>query len=198
MNPEQDVLYRGVSRIAWSYLFAFFNLNLGSLNILPDWMAFALIYGALDLLAEEERDLPLLKPFCILLGLWEGAGWLDQLFGLTLSLYPLDLLFAALSLYFYFQLLTNLAYLAARYGGEDLSRRLLRLRTAQALLNTFMAVYLYLAGYGSGVTLPGSALSASLTALLIAGVVLMLTVMSALFTLRRFFLPPEEPDPPSP
>jgi hypothetical protein len=43
-----------------------------------------------------------------------------------------------------------------------------------------MAVYLYLAGYGSGVTLPGSALSASLTALLIAGVVLMLTVMSAL------------------
>ena len=113
MNPEQNVLYRGVSRIAWSYLFAFFNLNLGSLNILPDWMAFALIYGALDLLAEEERDLPLLKPFCILLGLWEGAGWLAQLFGLTLSLYPLDLLFAALSLYFYFQLLTNLAYLAA-------------------------------------------------------------------------------------
>ena len=186
MNPEQNVLYCGVSRIAWSYLFAFFNLNLGSLNILPDWMAFALIYGALDLLAEEERELPLLKPFCILLGLWEGAGWLAQLFGLTLSLY------------FYFQLLTNLAHLAARYGGEDLSRRLLRLRTAQALLNTFMAVYLYLAGYGSGVTLPGSALSASLTALLIAGVVLMLTVMSALFALRRFFLPPEEPDPPSP
>ena len=109
MNPEQDVLYCGVSRIAWSYLFAFFNLNLGSLNILPDWMAFALIYGALDLLAEEERELPLLKPFCILLGLWEGAGWLAQLFGLTLSLYPLDLLFAALSLYFYFQLLTNLS-----------------------------------------------------------------------------------------
>ena len=79
-----------MSRIAWSYLFAFFNLNLGSLNILPDWMAFALIYGALDLLAEEERELPLLKPFCILLGLWEGAGWLAQLFGLTLSLYPLD------------------------------------------------------------------------------------------------------------
>ena len=74
MNPEQNVLYRGVSRIAWSYLFAFFNLNLGSLNILPDWMAFALIYGALDLLAEEERELPLLKPFCILLGLWEGTG----------------------------------------------------------------------------------------------------------------------------
>ena len=84
MNPEQDVLYRGVSRIAWSYLFAFFNLNLGSLNILPDWMAFALIYGALDLLAEEERELPLLKPFCILLGLWEGAGWLAQLFGLPM------------------------------------------------------------------------------------------------------------------
>ena len=146
MNPEQNVLYRGVSRIAWSYLFAFFNLNLGSLNILAHWMAFALIYGALDLLAEEERELPLLKPFCILLGLWEGAGWLAQLFGLTLSLYPLDLLFAALSLYFYFQLLTNLAHLAARYVGEDLSRRLLRLRTAQALLNTFMAVYLYLAG----------------------------------------------------
>ena len=189
MNPEQNVLYRGVSRIAWSYLFAFFNLNLGSLNILPDWMAFALIYGALDLLAEEERELPLLKPFCIPQA---------QLFGLTLSLYPLDLLFAALSLYFYFQLLTNLAHLAARYGGEDLSRRLLRLRTAQALLNTFMAVYLYLAGWGSGVTLPGGALPAFLTALLIAGVVLMLTVMSALFALRRLFLPTGEPDPPSP
>lgn len=49
MNPEQNVLYCGVSRIAWSYLFAFFNLNLGSLNILPDWMAFALILSLIHI-----------------------------------------------------------------------------------------------------------------------------------------------------
>ena len=41
-------------------------------------------------------------------------------------------------------------------------------------------------------------ISLILTALLIAGVVLMLTVMSALFALRRLFLPTGEPDPPSP
>ena len=196
MNNQN--IRHALSKIAWAYLLILLNFRINDLDLLPNWAGYLLIFLAIGQLSGELRNLPLLKPFCILLGLWEGAGWLAQLFGLTLSLYPLDLLFAALSLYFYFQLLTNLAHLAARYVGEDLSRRLLRLRTAQALLNTFMAVYLYLAGYGSGVTLPGSALSASLTALLIAGVVLMLTVMSALFALRRFFLPAEEPDPPSP
>ena len=121
MNPEQNVLYRGVSRIAWSYLFAFFNLNLGSLNILPDWMAFALIYGALDLLAEEERELPLLKPFCILLGAVSGVDWLSFLLTgaeFTGRFFLLSALITCVALYFHFQLLTDLAALADRRSGE--------------------------------------------------------------------------------
>lgn len=183
MNSPSD-LYRGVSRIAWSYLFSLLNINLGSVNILPDWAAFVLIYGALNLLADEEPELLLLKPFCILLGGWAAVQWVDQMFGLAPSLYPLDLIIQVISLYFYFQLLTNLAYLAARYGGEALSGRILRLRTVQILLDTFMAVYLYAASGRIGISIPGSALSLSLVLLLVAGLLLMVAIMSALFRLR--------------
>ena len=34
MNQEQ--IYRGLSKVAWGYVFLTFNLNLGTLNVLPN------------------------------------------------------------------------------------------------------------------------------------------------------------------
>lgn len=193
MSAHSD-LYQGVSRIAWSYLFSLLNINLGTLNILPNWVAFVLLYGAVNLLADQEPELLLLKPFCILLGTWAAVQWVGQIFGWSPSFYPLDLIIQVISLYFYFQLLTNLAHLAARYGGEALSGRILRLRTAQILLDTFTAVYLYVASGRTGISIPGEALGLSLGILLVAGLILMISIMSALFKLRGCFQGADLPD----
>ena len=38
MIPDHERLYRGVSHAAWAYFFLYFDVNLGSLNILPDFV----------------------------------------------------------------------------------------------------------------------------------------------------------------
>ena len=57
-----------LSRIAWAYLLIHLHFRLNNLDLLPDWAGYLLIFSAIGLLAGELRDLPLLRPFCILLG----------------------------------------------------------------------------------------------------------------------------------
>ena len=99
MIPNHEKLYRGVSHAAWAYFFLYFDINLGSLNILPDFMCYVLLWSAIGCLEEEERDLALLRPLCVLLGVWAGADWVFTLLGGTLDgrFRPMDLLISVAS-----------------------------------------------------------------------------------------------------
>lgn len=73
-------IYRGLTKTIWGYVFLHLNVNLGTLNVLPDWVGYLLFFSAIILLGEQLRDLTLLKPFCILLGVRELVDWLTVLF----------------------------------------------------------------------------------------------------------------------
>ena len=117
MNREQ--IYRGLSKVAWGYVFLTFILNLGTLNVLPNWAGYLFFLAAIGLLGEELRDLPLLKPFCALLAVVDVVDWLailvtgESLVGRFFLVY---LLVVCVSIYFQFQLITDLALLAEEYG----------------------------------------------------------------------------------
>lgn len=132
-------LYEGLTKIAWAYVLLLVDLNLGSLNLLPNWAGYLLIGRAIPLLAEERRDLVLLKPFCLALGLWSAVDWLLTLFGLPLPelFQPLNVVARVISIYFSFQLLSDLAALAERYqdGGWTLDRNLRACRNVTAVLS---------------------------------------------------------------
>lgn len=189
MNLEH--IYRALSKIAWAYVLLHANLNLGTLNVLPNWAGYLLLWQAIALLGGEVRDLLLLKPFCILLGAWEGAAWLLALAGRTLDglFLPLDLLVAVISLYFHFQLLTDVALLAEDGGeGSHWARRLRIWRSVNAVLSTALSLVLLLQ---RGSPLP-------LTLLLgFAGLITVFYLMYCLFSLRRLYLPTEEEEPPA-
>ena len=179
-----DACYRGTSKIAWGYLFLYLDVNLGTLNILPNWVAFLLIYQAIDLLEAEEPELALLRPFCLLLGGWEAVQWIYTFFtGQQLTLFLVSLLIRVISLYFHFQLLTNLASLAGRYQsqGADLDCRLLRLRTAQTVVITFHALLIdlfpRLLQRHEWLIIPS----------VLVGLILAIALTAALFSLRRCF-----------
>ena len=78
---DRETLYTGAGRAAWGYFFLYLDINLGSLNILPDWGAYLLFLSAIRLLAGERRDLSLLRPLGILLAAWNGADWALTLLG---------------------------------------------------------------------------------------------------------------------
>ena len=145
MNNQN--IRHALSKIAWAYLLILLNFRINDLDLLPNWAGYLLIFLAIGQLSGELRNLPLLKPFCILLGIAAGVDWLAlPLSGaeLTGRFFLLSALVACVSLYFHFQLLTDLARLAEEHpagdGPDPLARRLRIFRNIDAVLSAAKAL----------------------------------------------------------
>ena len=136
MNNQN--IRHALSKITWAYLLILLNFRINDLDLLPNWAGYLLIFLAIGQLSGELRNLPLLKPFCILLGIAAGVDWLAlPLSGaeLTGRFFLLSALVACVALYFHFQLLTDLALLADGPGNAPvLARRLRVCRNIDAVL----------------------------------------------------------------
>ena len=194
---DRENLYQGLSHAAWGYFFLNFNFNLNNVSILPTFVGYILFDRAIKRLAGERRDLLLLRPLCILLGVWNAADWLASWGGASAGghILFLDLLAAAASLYFQFQFLTDMAALAETYRpaeDNDLDQRIRRRRTVYIVLVTMISL---LSTYPWRIEIRGDDWRTVLAVILaVIGVIVSLTIMAALFELRKFFLPDAEED----
>ncbi len=186
LNEGREGLNRALGRIAWASVFLYLdvNINMGSasINLLPEWAGYALIFGALKPLAEWVRSARLLRPLSDVLMWWTLALWLLAMLGLDTQSgwwYLPQIVASLISIYLWFQLLTNLAELAAGFGLAR-ERSLRRLRNFSTVLQTLM----YLPW---DYVLPESEelLTAIGAAALIAGLAVIIWTFSALFGLRR-------------
>ena len=138
MNPPYP--YKSIKKIALGYFFIYFNFNINTINILPSFVGYLLIFLAIRDLACEEKELLLLRPFAIILICWHGAKWLLSWGSVDLDglLEIGGLLIGLINLYFHFQLLTNLAAIASKYQdeGDEMDATLLRCRTFQTVTLT--------------------------------------------------------------
>ncbi len=187
---DREKLYDGIGNAAWGYLFIYFNINLGTLNILPAFAGYLLFHSAIRELCDEERELNLLNTLVGILTIWHLASWVGDLLSFDIgALIPIaDIIVSVVNIYFHFQLLTNLATIAAKYQpeGEELDRSILNCRTFQTIMLTAAIILLYLTNPNNIV---GAYTSIGVAILyLIAGIVLMKT----LFDLRRCFTPETE------
>lgn len=137
-------LYTGVSRAAWGYFFLYFNVNVGTVNLLPAFVGVWLILDGIIKLADEQRDIKLLLPLGYILLVWHSVDWLLTCFGASYLLQRpvVTLLFSVIQIYFHFQLLTDFAALAAKYqnGEKTICQRLLRWRTVHTLMLTLLSL----------------------------------------------------------
>ena len=170
---EKEKLASAVKQIAWGYVLLHVNVNLGTLNILPNWLGYVLMLSALPILGESEPSAMLLHPLGILLALWEGLLWGLTIFGVRFDSTVLSIIAAAVSLYFHFQLLTNLADLAQQKNCPE-HRRILNLRTVRTLLITVLSLPIPWVQY-QGLT----------TGVVIVNLIVALWICSVLFSLRR-------------
>ena len=147
---------------------------------------------ALEKLAGERRDLALLRPLVLLLLGWSLLDWLFAWAGRSLEgqILFLDLLTAAAGLYFHYQFLTDMAALAERYQDpeDNLDRRLRRRRTQYLVLVTAIQLTVTLAGNWRQEWQIWLAMGMA-----VAGCVVAVLIMAALFALRRYFMPGEQP-----
>ena len=136
MNPE--LLTKALYRIAIGFGILCFDINLGPINILPNWLGYWLIVKSLDAIAEEEPSAALLKSLGNLLIVWFAATWVMKILGMNPRVSLVNwfaYLVAVEQLYFQFQLLTNIAAIAAKYVPQ-FEQRILRLRTVMTLVVT--------------------------------------------------------------
>lgn len=138
-----------LSRIAWAYVFLLIDFSMSvndfSINVLPGWVGFLLIFLALASVEEQEPSASLLRPLVILLGLWEVIRWVGTLVtGSVFDVPLLTLILSALSMYFHFQFLTNLSSIARAHGLLEDSEKLLHLRTGLTLFTALVTILYFL------------------------------------------------------
>ncbi len=148
-NEYYNFLYRGISKMAWGYVFIFFHFKIGTLDILPDFVGFLLFLSAIGLLQEVEPQLALLRPFGIVLAIYYIIEWLSQLFSIhwgDVSQF-VSIVLCIVSIYFQFQMQTNLASIAGKYQSEDagFDEKLLRYRNIYVVGTTVTMILNYLA-----------------------------------------------------
>lgn len=170
---EREKLAGAVKSIAWGYVLLHVNINLGTLNVLPNWLGYVLMLGALPILGESEPSALLLRPLGILLALWEGALWALTIFGISFDSTIISIIGSVASLYFHFQLLTNLASLAQRYNCPE-ERKILNLRTVRTLLITVLSL-----------SFPWAQYESLTIGFVMVNLVVALWICSVLFSLRR-------------
>ena len=182
---------QALTKIAWAYVLLYLDFNLGvnghSLNVLPNWAGYLLIFSAIALLGERLRDLLLLKPFCILLGVVSAVDWIWVLLTgqeLTGRFFLFFILIACVGIYFRFQMLTDLALLAEECGARANSLR--SCRNVEAVIQVILMLPLPWEEHAT--------LSIIYGGLLVAGLIVCAFIIYQLFVLRNHFPAEETPE----
>jgi len=117
---------------------------LGNISILPAFAGYVLFLSAIHYLKEEEKELSLLLTLVKILAVWHAITWLIKWIpiGIDVNLQFITLIINVINLYFHFQLLTNLSYIAERHqdDGLELDQKLLQYRTLQTVMLTIITV----------------------------------------------------------
>ena len=180
MTQNREHLPAALRQIAWGYVFLLLNITLGMMDILPNWVGMLLFYKSLPVLSQWQPSARLLSPLAVLLGGYEGVCWLLALIGVSMP-EIVSLLSAAVSLYFHYQLLTNLADLADDLGLRQ-GKSLRVFRTINLLLTTCAAL-----------PLPWARIPLAAYLLLGVTLVLLIGLLRNLFSLRGEIASPPEP-----
>ena len=180
---DYQKLYTGIGRAAWGYFFIYFDINLNTVSILPSFIGYLLFLSAINHLCDEERELNLLRTLGIILTVWHIASWFASFGAIKLDgmLPAVDIIIGVVNIYFHFQLLTNLASIAAKYQSEDheFDAKLLRYRTMQTVMLTAVIVLGYLAKWQTELVTFVS------VGMIIAYLIVAILLMKTLFDLRR-------------
>jgi hypothetical protein len=128
---------KALKKICWSYLFLHIHINIGTFDLLCDWIGILFILSALDILMREESSAALLRPFACALTLIHLADSVLSLADFSLTEIALvQIITTVLWVYLQFQMLTNIADMAKKREYPS-TKRILQLRTGSCVLNVF-------------------------------------------------------------
>ena len=136
---RKEQLSRALRKIFWAYIFLYFDINIGTIDLLPAGLGYIFFYQAIrDGIETEEESSKLLKPICWILIIYRIVEWFMNILQLPTDIFIITEIMSVIALYFHFQLLTNLANIAHKYECP-VENTLLALRTVHTVLMTIFA-----------------------------------------------------------
>ncbi len=138
---KQNNYVSTIYKIAFAQFFILFNLNINTINLLPNWVGYYLFHKALPVIGEYEESAKLLRPFTFILGIYEMIVWVLQIINISLESYTiLQVIIGVISIYFQFQLLTNISDIAYSHHFDTFAKRFKTLRTMSVISVTFASL----------------------------------------------------------
>lgn len=179
-----EKLYKGISQAAWGYLFIFLHINIGTVDILPDFAGYILFLSAINILKEFIAELSLIRTIGIILTAWNFIDWVLSIIGYEGNnvLQIISIVITIINLYFHFQLLTDFAAIAKMYQREGCTydRKILSYRTFIVIILTVFAALSYFAQL-----IDEEIMIIISVIIIIGGVTAIILLMVALFGLRK-------------
>lgn len=147
LQNQLEYLAYKIGHIGWGYIFMYLDVNLGTIDILPSWAGYLFILSALPILSKYEKSAALLRNLAILLTGWAVLEWVMAIFGITSAAGSMGTLIniaatiiGVVSIYFHFQMLTDLAAVSGQLGLEEHREKILKLRTINTILHTVIEI----------------------------------------------------------
>lgn len=128
-----------LKRIGTAFLIFVFNFNIGSLNLIPNFIGYLFIYNSLHVLEKYEESSKLMKPLTLTLCIYNGFTWFFDIFQVSLNEYIINMMFAIFSIYVYYHLLTSIGQICASYGSVY-TNRIFHLRNIITVLQTMTSL----------------------------------------------------------
>lgn len=144
MTVDISTMRSAIKKVAWGFFLILFHINIGTIDILPDWAGYVLMVSSLAFIALEEESAKLLRPFGIILIVWNVIEWVLEIFTLSSYLSFISIVPTVLNIYFCFQLFTNLADIAEKYSCPQ-KKKLLVFRTLYVICTVLSVSMIYLA-----------------------------------------------------
>lgn len=114
-------IVRSLRNVALGYIFIMFHINLETLDLIPDFVGYVLIYRGIKILLNIVISLRLLQNFAIFLCVISFVKWFFSIFNFNLNIYIINMIITIITLYFDFQLISDIIEIGYKCDYTNLS-----------------------------------------------------------------------------
>ena len=113
------LLNKSISNFLWAYAFILFNISIGPVDVLPDFIGYILMAIGIFTLSEELEHSNVMKFFAIAMSAWSVFKWICNLFSVSSDILTFVSSSAgAVDIILNFLLLTDLSILCIKYQSD--------------------------------------------------------------------------------
>ncbi len=186
---DRLTLYKAISKIAYGFIFILVHIKIGPFDLLPDFVGYIMIIYAFLTLKDECKTILLLKPLGTVLAVWHTILYILQVFSITSFPFSslINITVSIITIYFNFQLLTDLSLIAEKYQQTDeaLDRKFIIRRNIYTICMTVIFIFSYITLKFHSVPEDIAVIITSIPGVI--SLIAMFLVVSALFSLRKKF-----------